>query len=132
MSGGDIFTNEPCVQLAGIDGINALLADADPCAQQDNADAMIDFAKSPGVTNSDALIANALAYREHPRNSLNIDGIVPSTPYCQRAPRNVELAGVVNAQLDGVNPGIFGGPTFGLVAFGDREFLLMTEMHEPC
>ena len=29
---------------------------------------------------------------------------------------------MVNEQLVGVNPGIFGGPTFGLVAFGDRKF----------
>jgi len=120
-SGGDIFTNEPCVQLAGINGINALLATADPCDQQDNADAMIDFAKSAGVTNSDALIANAVAYRQHPRNALDISGIIPSTPYCQKAPRNAELQGVVNAQLAGVNPGIYGGPGFGLVAFGDAS-----------
>jgi len=118
-SGGDIVTSNPCVQLAGIDGINALLADADPCAQQDNADAMIDFAKSDGVTNSAALIANAIAYRQHPRNAFSINGVVPSTPYCQKAPKNVELQGMVNAQLDGVNPGVFGGPSFGLVAFGD-------------
>ncbi|KAI9057900.1 hypothetical protein FKP32DRAFT_1311665 [Trametes sanguinea] len=118
VSGGDIFTNEPCVQLAGINGINALLADADPCAQQDNADAMIDFAKSPGVTNPDALIASAVAYRQHPRNALNINGVVPSTPFCQRAPRNAELAGVVNGQLDGVNVGIFGSTGLGLFAFG--------------
>ncbi|KAI0797585.1 hypothetical protein C8Q75DRAFT_9212 [Abortiporus biennis] len=119
VSGGDIFTNEPCVTLAGINGINALLANADPCDQQDNADVMIDFAKSEGVTNSDALIANAIAYRKHPRNALDISEIVPSTPFCQKAPRNEELVGVVNDQLDGVNPGIFGGPTVGLFAFGD-------------
>ena len=128
MSGGDIFTDEPCVILAGVDGINALLANADPCAQQDNADAMIDFARSPGVTNTDALIANAVAYREHPRNALNINGVVPSTPYCQRAPKNPELVGVVNAQLDGVDPGIYGGPTFGLVAFGDRKWFSLLEV----
>ncbi|KAI0372900.1 hypothetical protein BV20DRAFT_840595 [Pilatotrama ljubarskyi] len=118
ISGGDIFTNEPCVKLAGIDGINALLADADPCAQQDNADAMIDFAKSAGVTNADTLIANAIAYRKHPRNALNINGVVPSTSFCQRAPRNPELAAVVNGQLDGVNLGIFGSVELGLFAFG--------------
>ena len=83
---------------------------------------MIDYAKSTGVTNTDDLIANAVAYRQHPRNALNINGVVPSTPYCQRAPRNPELQGVVNAQLPGVNPGIFGGPSVGLVAFGDRAY----------
>ncbi|KAK7693777.1 hypothetical protein QCA50_003349 [Cerrena zonata] len=118
-SGGDIQTNQPCVKLAGIDGINALLANADPCAQQDNADAMIDFAKSKGVTNKDALIANAIAYGKHPRNALNINGVVPSTPFCQKAPKNAELKGVTHAQLDGVNPGLFGSPALGIFAFGD-------------
>ncbi|EIW60116.1 uncharacterized protein TRAVEDRAFT_118724, partial [Trametes versicolor FP-101664 SS1] len=118
VSGGDIFTNEPCVQLAGVDGINALLADAEPCAQQDNADAMIDFARSPGVTNTDALIANAVAYASHPRNAPNINGVIPSTLFCQRAPRNPELAGVVRPQLDGVDLGIFGDVNSGLFAFG--------------
>jgi len=118
-SGGDIFNEtDPCVTLAGIGGINALLADADPCDQQDIADAMIDFAKSPGVTNPAQLISNAIAYRKHPRNALNILGVIPSTPYCERAPKNAELAGVVNAQLDGVNPGLFGSPKIAIVPFG--------------
>lgn len=120
-SGGDTVTNDPCVQLAGVNGINALLANADPCAQQDNADAMVDFAKSKGVTNRQALIDNAVAFRKHPRNALNINGVTPSTPFCQKAPRNAELKGVVNAQLDGVNPGLFGSPALGVFAFGDRK-----------
>ncbi|KAI0261333.1 hypothetical protein BC834DRAFT_896222 [Gloeopeniophorella convolvens] len=117
-SGGDITTNQPCVKLAGEDGINALLANADACAQQDNADAMVDFAKSKGVTNKDALIANAVAYRKHPRNALNINGVTPSTLFCEKAPRNAELQGVVNGQLQGVDPGLFGSPSTGIVAFG--------------
>jgi len=112
-AGGD-----PCVTLAGLNGIKALLANADQCAQQDNADAMVDFAKSPGVTNEQALIDNAVAYRKHPRNALNINGVVPSTLFCERAPRNQELSGVVNAQLQGVDPGLFGSPSAGIVAFG--------------
>jgi hypothetical protein len=118
VSGGDIKTNDPCVNLAGINGINALLAGADPCAQQDNADAMIDFANSAGITNKDALIANAVAYRKHPRNALDLGGFVPSTPFCTRAPKNSQLNGLVNGQLNGVNPGLFGGPKFPVVAFG--------------
>jgi hypothetical protein len=108
----------PCVVLAGGKGLSALLANADACAQQDNADAMVDFAKSAGVTNKDALVANAVAYRKHPRNALNIGGDTPSTPFCERAPRNAELNGVVNAQLAGVDPGLFGSPSFPIVAFG--------------
>jgi hypothetical protein len=116
-----------CVKLAGLQGIDALLANADPCLQQDNADQMIDFAKSKGVNNKDALIQNAIAYRKHPRNALNINGVVPSTPFCTRAPRNQELKGIVNAQLKGVNPGLFGSPKLGIFAFGAREY-----SHLPC
>ena len=113
---------DPCVVLAGQNGISALLANADACAQQNNADAMVDFAKSPGVNNEQALIANAVAYRKHPRNALNINGVTPSTLFCENAPRNQELNGVVNAQLQGVDPGLFGSPSTGIVAFGAREF----------
>jgi hypothetical protein len=117
-SGGDIFTDEPCVVLAGFDGINALLADADACAQQDVADAMIDFANSEGIVNRKDLIAQAIAYRKHPRNSIEILGVTPSSLYCNRAPRNPELKGIVNTQLDGVDPGLFGSPSVPMVAFG--------------
>ena len=118
-SGGDIFTSDPCVNLAGVDGINALLSTGGVCDQQDNADKMIDFAKSPGVQNQDALIAAAIAYRQHPRNAEDIGGgVIPSVPYCTKQPRNQELVGVVNEQLPGVNPGLFGGPNSPVVAFG--------------
>ena len=121
VSGGDIVTNSPCVTLAGVNGINALLANADPCAQQVNADAMIDFAKSAGVTNTQALIANAVAYAKHPRNALDINGVTPSTPFCQNAPKNPELQGVFHAQLDGVDPGLFGSPALGVFPFGQGK-----------
>jgi hypothetical protein len=105
--------------LAGVGGINALLSTAGVCDQQDNADKMIDFAKSPGVTNQDALIAAAIAYRKHPRNAEDVGGgVIPSVPYCTKQPRNQELVGVVNGQLPGVNPGLFGGPNSPVVAFG--------------
>ncbi|TFK92276.1 hypothetical protein K466DRAFT_581998 [Polyporus arcularius HHB13444] len=118
-SGGDTQTGDPCVKLAGINGINALLANADPCAQQENADAMIDFAKSRGIKNKAALIANAVSYAKHPRNALNINGVVPSTPFCQKAPRNAELKGLSHAQLKGVDPGLFGAPNIDIFSFGE-------------
>ncbi|KIM87255.1 hypothetical protein PILCRDRAFT_4440 [Piloderma croceum F 1598] len=101
-SGGDITTNTPCITLAGMNGINALLVNAGACDQQKNADAMVDFAKS-----------------KHSRNALNTNGITPSTPYCEQAPRNPELNGIVNTQLQGVDPGIFSVPGGGTVPFGD-------------
>src|SRR5260221_11444817 len=72
--------NDPCVLLAGMGGINSLPANADARAQQENADAMIDFAKQPVVKNEQALVDNEVVYRKHPRNTFNIDSVVPSTP----------------------------------------------------
>ena len=108
------------MELAGLSGINALLSTGGVCDQQDVADQMIDFAKSPGIVNGEALIAAAIAYRQHPRNADDIgDGVIPSTPYCTKTPRNSELVGIVNEQLPGVDPGLYGGPNDPIVAFGE-------------
>ena len=107
--------------LGVFNGIKALLASADVCAQQDNADAMVDFAKQPGINNTQDLINNAITYRQHPRNAEVVNGITPSTLFCTKFPRNLELISVFNAQLPGVDPAMFGSPTTGLVGFGARE-----------
>ena len=57
---------------------------------------MIDFANSAGITDRDRLIANAVAFYEHPWNALN----VPSALVCQKAPKNSELN--VNSQPNSV------------------------------
>ncbi|KAJ3567729.1 hypothetical protein NP233_g6182 [Leucocoprinus birnbaumii] len=119
LSGGGVFVdNSPCVHIAGSDGFSALLADADPCLQQTFADSIVTFAKSPGILNKDALIAFAIKYRRHPRTAVSILGTVPSSLYCLKAPINPELHGIVNAQPDGVNPGLFGSPNDPMVPFG--------------
>lgn len=106
--------------LAGLAGIEALLSTGGICDQQDVADKMIDFAKSAGITNKDALVTAAIAYRQHARNADDMGGgMIPSTPYCTRSPRNPELVGIVNEQLSGVNPGLYGGPNESIVAFGE-------------
>ncbi|KAI9459481.1 hypothetical protein BJY52DRAFT_1118863 [Lactarius psammicola] len=120
VSGGDIFTGQPCVELAGLAGIDALLSTGGVCDQQDVADKMIDFAKSEGITNKPALMAAAIAYRQHARNADDMGGgVIPSTPYCTKKPRNPELVGIVNEQLPGVSPGLYGGPNEPIVAFGE-------------
>ena len=81
---------------------------------------MIDYAKSAGTTNSDALIAAAIAYSRHSRNADDIGGgVIPSTPYCTQPPCNTELVRIVNGQLPGVDPGLYGGPNAPMVAFGE-------------
>ncbi|KAJ7510045.1 hypothetical protein B0H11DRAFT_1173214 [Mycena galericulata] len=118
-SGGDIFDDsDPCFNL-GVNGYTALLADADVCAQQENADYMITFAKSRGVMNSADLIELAVAYRKLPRQSVQIMGFYPSTPYCSIAPINEELMGVCNEQPEGVTAGLYGGPNWPIMPFGD-------------
>ena len=123
MSGGNRPpNNDPCITLEVINRINALQADADVCAQQETADTMIDFAKSSGVTNMQALINNAITYCQQPRNVVVIQGVTPQTLFCTKLPRNVdELGSVSNAQLPGTSPGLFGSPSTGIVAFGGRE-----------
>ena len=80
---------------------------------------MIDFAKSASVKNQDALIAAAITYRKHPRNTEDIGGgVILSIPYCTKQPRNQELVGVVNDQLPGVNPDLFGGSNSPVIPFG--------------
>jgi hypothetical protein len=118
-SGGDIFgDSDPCFEY-GLDGFSALFADSDVCDQQDAADAMILFAKSEGVQNSDDLINLALAYRRLPRESVELFGFYPSTPYCGRPSINTELSGIWNEQPEGVTIGLFGGPNYPIVPFGE-------------
>jgi len=93
---------------------------------------MIDFAKSAGVKNQDALIAAAIAYRKHPRNAEDIGGgVIPSIHYCTKQPRNQELIGAVNEPLPGVNPGLFGGPNSLVVAFGADGTCPAGQMPDP-
>lgn len=80
--GGD-RRDDICSKLGGIKGINAPLANAEPCSQQDNADAMIDFANSPGPSHKDDLITKVEAFAGHPLSSLGLaGGVVHSTPLC--------------------------------------------------
>lgn len=118
-SGGDIFSSSsPCIDL-GFDGYTALLADADVCAQQEIAERMITFAKSSHVENSEDLIRVALGYRRQARQVVEVFGFHPSTPYCHRRPIHSELFGVWNSQLHGVTLGLYGGPNYPIVTFGD-------------
>lgn len=71
------------------------------CDQQDNADKMIDSAKSLGVTNKDTLIA----HRKHPRNAEDIGGgIISSITYmATRKRRRSESSNRSSASLGAWN-----------------------------
>ncbi|KAJ7172307.1 hypothetical protein C8R46DRAFT_1190213 [Mycena filopes] len=112
------FDSDPCFDY-GLGGFSALFADADVCAQQEIADSMISFAKSPHVTNSVDIIQMAISYRKMPRQSELLFGFYPSTPYCTIAPINEELRGIWNEQPEGVTAGLYGGPNYPIVPFGE-------------
>ncbi|KAF4615194.1 hypothetical protein D9613_002617 [Agrocybe pediades] len=120
VSGGDIYTHDPCTNFGGYYAIDALSEYADSCDQQVLADSMITFAKSSGIVNRDALINYAISFRRHPRHAVEILGVVPSSLYCLTPPINEELVGVYNDQLEGVNPGLYGSPSAPIVPFGSE------------
>ncbi|KAM6496957.1 proline-rich protein [Amanita muscaria] len=80
-----------------------LLAAAGPCDQQDQADKMIDLAKT--LQNNGQVIALTQIFAQQPRNTPTS----LSVPYCQKAPRNAELDGLFQCQFAGANPKVFVG-----------------------
>jgi hypothetical protein len=99
-----------------INSFDTLLAAADACAQQDQADKMIDLAHQ---LNSDpTMIRLTQIFMQQPRNSPNSVGM----PYCDTAPKNKELVGYFQCQFQGSNLSKFsngqaaGGP--GTLPFG--------------
>ncbi|KAF5351541.1 hypothetical protein D9758_007245 [Tetrapyrgos nigripes] len=80
-----------------------LLAAAGPCDQQDNADAMIDLAKT--LNNDPTMISLAQIFSQQPRNTPTSQ----SVPYCQKAPKNPELNGLFQCQFQGADPKTFVG-----------------------
>lgn len=106
---------EICGTLSG-DAVTPLLAGAGECAQQDMADKMIDIAKSKlqDTTVRNKLIELAKIYRQTERNTFP-DFSLPSSPdrnslYCQKAPKNSELSGLVQKQSSNADPKLFFDP----------------------
>jgi len=93
-----------------------LLAAAGPCAQQDAADNMIDFAKS--LNNDPTMIKLTQIFVQQPRNTPSSE----SVQYCQQAPKNNELQGLFQCQFQGANPTTFVGGIavggFGTIPLG--------------
>ncbi|KAI0825600.1 hypothetical protein BC629DRAFT_9551 [Irpex lacteus] len=100
-----------CLAAGGADKCNplsikafsTLLAAAGPCEQQDAADEMIDLAKT--LNNNTDMINFTQIFVQQPRNSPNSVAI----PYCQNAPRNVELNGLYQCQFQGSDQTTFAG-----------------------
>ncbi|KAH9926285.1 uncharacterized protein BXZ73DRAFT_102967 [Epithele typhae] len=97
-SGG---SSEECSTVA-VAAMNALLAGADACAQQDAADAMVAHAKAQDDAE---MLRLARIYVQQPRNTPTSEAV----PYCQRAPASAELAGLYQCQFQSTDQGNFVG-----------------------
>ncbi|CDO68191.1 hypothetical protein BN946_scf184938.g43 [Trametes cinnabarina] len=93
---------QQCNPIA-VTAFGTLLAAADPCAQQDSADAMIDLAKQ--LNNDPDMIRLAQIFAQQPRNSPTSQAV----PYCQKAPKNAELQGLFQCQFQGASQDTFVG-----------------------
>ncbi|KAF7422329.1 hypothetical protein PC9H_010485 [Pleurotus ostreatus] len=113
-----------CGVLAGA-AITPLLAAQPECSQQDHADAIIDAAKQFDAATQANMIALAIEYRQAEKNTPPDFTTNPPTPrnsvFCQKAPKNPELNGLVQAQDPANDPTIFFDPaTKATVRLGDQ------------
>jgi len=102
----------PQCNIIAVKAISTLLAAADPCAQQDSADEMIDLAKQLG--NDPEMIRLAQLFVQQPRNAP--DSL--QVPYCQKAPKNAELNGLFHCQFAGSKFPQFSGDQTGNIPLG--------------
>ncbi|KAJ7167563.1 hypothetical protein C8R46DRAFT_1093411 [Mycena filopes] len=102
-----------CAKLAGA-AVTPLLAKAPECSQQDMADKIIDTAKTFNGTTQANLIAIAKEYRQTEKNTPPDFKTKPNTlrnsVFCQTAPKNPELNGLVQAQDPANDPNTFFDP----------------------
>ncbi|KAF8656257.1 hypothetical protein AX16_002693 [Volvariella volvacea WC 439] len=107
---------EICGRLAG-EAVTPLLAAQPECSQQDHADKIIDASRQFDAATQANMIAIAIEYRQAEKNtppdfSTNPPSLRNSV-FCQRAPRNPELNGLVQAQDPNNDPNLFFDPALG-------------------
>jgi len=104
---------EVCATLAGA-AITPLLAAQPECSQQDMADDIIDAAAQFDAATQENLIAIAIEYRQAEKNTPPDFTTDPPTArnsvFCQQAPRNAQLNGLVQAQDPANDPNVFFDP----------------------
>ncbi|KAL5525722.1 hypothetical protein ACEPAG_7059 [Sanghuangporus baumii] len=105
-----------CGVLAG-QGPSTLLGAAGECTQQDLADDIIDAAQQFDGTTKANMISLAVEFRQVEKNTPPDFTTNPPTNrnsvFCQQAPRNAELNGLVQAQDPANDPNIFFDPALG-------------------
>ncbi|KAF9055734.1 hypothetical protein BJ165DRAFT_1428327 [Panaeolus papilionaceus] len=102
-----------CAVFAG-QAISTLLAGSPECAQQDLADDIIDASKDFDAETADKMVAAAIDFRQAEKNTPPDFSTNPPTArnsvFCQKAPRNQELNGLVQAQDPANDPELFFDP----------------------
>lgn len=102
-----------CGVLAG-QAVTPLLAAQGECTQQDLADAIIDASKQFDATTQANMIAIAKEYRQAEKNTPPDFTTNPpanrNSVFCQKAPKNPELNGLVQAQDPANDPNLFFDP----------------------
>ncbi|KAI0714325.1 hypothetical protein C8T65DRAFT_573597 [Cerioporus squamosus] len=104
---------EVCGTLSGA-AITPLLAAQPECSQQDMADQIIDAAQQFDDATKANMIALAVEYRQAEKNTPPDFTTNPPTNrnsvFCQKAPKNAELNGLVQAQDPANDPNLFFDP----------------------
>ncbi|KAH6909071.1 hypothetical protein BKA70DRAFT_1426221 [Coprinopsis sp. MPI-PUGE-AT-0042] len=102
-----------CGTLAG-KAVTPLLAAQPECSQQDLADEIIDASLQFDAATQAAMLAIAIEYRQAEKNTPPDFSTNPPTlrnsVFCQKAPKNAALAGLVQAQDPANDPDLFFDP----------------------
>ncbi|KAF9790825.1 hypothetical protein BJ322DRAFT_998818 [Thelephora terrestris] len=105
-----------CDALAD-EAIAPLLAVQPECSQQDMADKIIDASRQFDTITQSKMIAAAVKYRQTEKNTPPDSSTNPPTllnsVYCQKAPKNNQLNGLVQAQDAANDPNLFFDPATG-------------------
>ncbi|OJT07207.1 hypothetical protein TRAPUB_1937 [Trametes pubescens] len=113
---GAACPGQVCGNLSGA-AITPLLAAQPECSQQDMADQIIDAAQQFDAATKANMIALAIEYRQAEKNTPPDFTTNPPTQrnsvFCQKAPKNAELNGLVQAQDPANDPNVFFDPATG-------------------
>ncbi|KAF8905103.1 hypothetical protein CPB84DRAFT_1835568 [Gymnopilus junonius] len=105
-----------CGTLAG-QAVTPLLAAQPECSQQDLADQIIDASQQFDAATAAAMVAAAVEYRQVEKNTppdfTQNPPALRNSVFCQKAPRNHELNGLVQAQDPANDPNLFFDPALG-------------------
>jgi len=110
---GQACPGQVCGVLAG-EAVTPLLAAQGECTQQDHADKIIDAAQQFDAATKANMIQLAIEYRQVEKNTAPDFSTNPpsqrNSVFCQKAPKNPELNGLVQAQDPANDPNLFFDP----------------------